>query len=65
MNYKQTLLPVLNVGTAFTFLWLMLCKERLRIKWPAALLLAVLHTVCGVLCVRMCLPGRCMGAFTF
>lgn len=53
MNDKITLLAVLTVGTAFTFLWLMLCKERLRIKWPAALLLAVLHTVCGVLCVKV------------
>lgn len=53
MNDKITLLAVLTVGAAFTFLWLMLCKERLRIKWPAALLLAVLHTVCGVLCVKV------------
>lgn len=53
MNDKITLLAVLTVGTAFTFLWLLLCKERLRIKWPAALLLAVLHTVCGVLCVKV------------
>lgn len=32
MNDKITLLAVLTVGTAFTFLWLMLCKERLRIN---------------------------------
>lgn len=43
---------MLVIGTIFSFIWLLLCKERLRIKWPAALLLAVLHTVCGVLCVK-------------
>lgn len=53
MNDKITLLAVLTVGTAFTFLWLMLCKERLRIKWYAALPIAVLHTICGVLCVKV------------
>ena len=53
MNDKITLLAVLAVGTAFTFLWLMLCKERLRIKWYAALPIAVLHTICGVLCVKV------------
>lgn len=44
---------MLAIGSAFSFVWLMLCKERLRIKWPAALLLAVLHTICGVLCVKV------------
>lgn len=53
MNDKITLLAVLTVGAAFTFLWLMLCKERLRIKWYAALPIAVLHTICGVLCVKV------------
>lgn len=53
MNDKITLLAVLAVGTAFTFLWLMLCKQRLHIKWYAALPIAVLHTICGVLCVKV------------
>ena len=53
LNDKITLLLLLAVGSAFSFIWLLLCKERLRIKWPAALLLAVLHTVCGVLCVKV------------
>lgn len=52
LNDKITLLLLLAVGAAFTFLWLMLCKERLRIKWYAALPVAVLHTICGVLCVK-------------
>lgn len=53
LNDKITLLLLLAVGAAFSFIWLLLCKERLRIKWPAALLLAVLHTACGVLCVKV------------
>ena len=53
LNDKITLLLLLAVGAAFSLIWLVLCKERLRIKWPAALLLAVLHTVCGVLCVKV------------
>lgn len=53
MNDKITLLAVLTVGTAFTFLWLMLCKERLRIKWYAVLILSVLHTAIGVCSVKV------------
>lgn len=53
LNDKITLLLLLAVGAVFSFVWLLLCKERLRIKWPAALLLAVLHTACGVLCVKV------------
>ena len=53
MNDKITLLAVLTVGTAFTFLWLLLCKERLRIKWYAVLILSVLHTAIGVCSVKV------------
>lgn len=43
---------LLSAGAVFTFVWLCLLKSRLKMKWYAALLLAVLHTVYGVLTVK-------------
>ncbi len=43
---------LLLLGTVFDIWWLLLYKDRLRIKWYAAVLLAAVHTVCGVLCVK-------------
>lgn len=42
------LLILLLIGTAFTFVWTMLMKDRLHFKWYAAAPLALLHTVAGV-----------------
>ena len=45
------LLALLLLGTAFTFVWTMLNRDKLRYKWYAAAPLALLHTVVGVGCV--------------
>lgn len=50
---EYTLILLLAAGTLFTFIWLCLMRDRLRIKWYAALPIAVLHTVYGVLTVRV------------
>lgn len=50
---EYTLILLLAAGTLFTFIWLCLMKDRLRIKWYAVLPIAVLHTVYGVLTVRV------------
>lgn len=44
---------LLFLGAAFTFVWLLIMQKRLKLRWYAALLLAVLHTVYGVLCVKL------------
>lgn len=44
---------LLAVATAFGYFWLSQFKEKLRISEWMALLLAVLHTVVGVLCVKV------------
>lgn len=41
------------MGTVFTFLWQMRLRKRLRIKWYAALIISVLHTLLGVLLVTV------------
>lgn len=47
------LLILLGIGTAFSFLWLMHCRDRLSINTAGALGLALLHTCFGVLCVKV------------
>ena len=49
----HALLLLLTAGTVFTFLWLCRLRDRLRIKWYAALPVAVLHTLYGVLTVTV------------
>lgn len=44
---------MLGLGAAFTLTWLLLHRKRLRLKWYAAVLLAILHTLYGVLCVKV------------
>lgn len=44
---------LLSVGALFAFFWLLHCRKRLRIRWPGALALAVLHTVYGVFSVSV------------
>lgn len=43
---------LLGMGTAFTFFWLFQFREKLRLHWAAALVIAVFHTIAGVLCVK-------------
>ena len=49
----HALLVLLAVGTVFTFCWLCLLRDRLRMKWYAALLISILHTVYGVITVKV------------
>lgn len=44
---------LLGFGTIFTFLWLLSFKESLHICVWAVALIAVLHTIAGVFCVKV------------
>ncbi len=44
---------LLAIGTGYTFFWLERNKSKLKIKTWVAVLLAVLHTVMGVMCVKV------------
>lgn len=44
---------MLSVGTIFTFVWQIVCRKQIQIKWYAALLVALLHTIVGVLSVKV------------
>ncbi|MBQ3355949.1 MAG: prolipoprotein diacylglyceryl transferase [Oscillospiraceae bacterium] len=47
LSNRIPLLLLLLLGTAFTFAWTMLNRDRLRYKWYVAAPLALLHTVVG------------------
>ncbi len=49
---SHTLLILLTVGTGLSLAWLYLNRKRLNAEWWQLLLLAVLHTICGVLSVK-------------
>lgn len=49
---NHSLLLLLIIGTAFTFCWLLYHKRLLNLKWYTAVIVAVLHTVWGVICVK-------------
>lgn len=49
---SNRLFLLLAAGAIFSFGWLLVLKDRLHIKWYAALLAAVLHTIYGVLTVK-------------
>lgn len=49
----HALLILLAAGTVFTFCWLCLLRKRLRMKWYAAILISILHTVYGVFTVKV------------
>ena len=53
MPTGTTLRLMLATGAAFTILWLLLLRKRLDMKWYAAVILGILHVVCGVPCVRL------------
>ena len=44
---------LLALGTVFNIFWLINVRDRLKMKWWAVLLISVLHTVYGVLTVRL------------
>lgn len=50
---SHTLLLLLSAGTFFSFIWLMQFRDRLNMKWYAALMLAIAHTLVGVVCVKV------------
>lgn len=49
---NHSLYILLTLAAVFTFDWLYQCRKQLRIRWYAALILAVIHVIIGVLCVR-------------
>lgn len=49
----HALILLLSCGTLFNAYWLHLCRERLHLRWLSVLLLSVLHTVLGVLSVKV------------
>ena len=51
LSYK--LYIILAVATAFSYFWISQFKERLRIKEWMALVISVLHTLVGVICVKL------------
>lgn len=50
-NYPLILL--LLAGTAMSAIWLITQCKRLDMKWYVAILIAVLHTICGVMAVKV------------
>ena len=48
ISTHRALLLLLLLGTAFTFVWTMLNRDRLRYKWYVSAPLALLHTIVGV-----------------
>lgn len=49
----HALILLLGCGTLFNVYWLYRCRERLHLRWLSVLLLSVLHTVLGVLSVKV------------
>ena len=49
----RALFILLGCGTLFNVYWLHRCRERLHLRWLSVLLLSVLHTVLGVLSVKV------------
>ena len=50
---EHFLVGILFAAGAVTFGWLILMRERLQMKWYAALALSFVHVLAGVLCVRV------------
>lgn len=48
----NSLVFILFFTTFLSIVWLMLCRKKLSIKWYIAIPLGVVHTLCGVLCVK-------------
>lgn len=50
---SHVLLLILLFAGAMTFLWLLQFRKRLHMTWYAALILALVHVMYGVFCVRI------------
>lgn len=50
---SYSLFFLLGIGTIFTFYWLMRFRDKLNLHWYTAILISILHTVWGVLCVSV------------
>ena len=55
---KIPLLILLSVGAAFTSVWLALLRKRLNMVWYVAIMIAIAHTVYGVLTVKALLSSK-------
>lgn len=44
---------LLSIGAVCSLAWLIFMRERLNMKWYVAIPLAILHTLCGVLSVKI------------
>ena len=53
MSDEISLIILLSVGAAFSLAWLIFMREQLNMKWYVAIPLAILHTLCGVLSVKI------------
>ena len=53
MQDKIPLLILLTIGAAFTAVWLILMRKRLNMAWYTAISIAVVHTIYGVLTVKV------------
>lgn len=49
---QNSLILLLSLAAAATFVWLLHFRERLRMTWYAALGLSLLHVAIGVFCVK-------------
>ena len=50
---EQALILLLLLGTGFDVFWLYRMRQRLRMKWYAIIIVSVLHTVIGVMSVKV------------
>lgn len=50
---EQALVLLLLLGTSFDVFWLYRMRQRLRMKWYAIIIVSVLHTVIGVMSVKV------------
>ena len=48
----HTLIIILVVATVVSLFWILKCSEIIKIKWPAAIVLSVVHTFWGVAAVK-------------
>lgn len=49
---NHSLVFLLTAGTLFSFYWIVQFRQKIRIKWYMALILAVMHTLAGVFTVK-------------
>lgn len=53
MSDEISLIILLSIGAVFSLAWLIFMRDRLDMKLYAAIPLAILHTLCGVLSVKI------------